>query len=61
MLEDESIYRQYLFWSRLQKHRTKTEIVDVVVSTNHVVFLANRYLRLISFVTSAIFVSEQMA
>ena len=57
VLEDESIYTQSLSCSRLQKTRDKIEVVDVVVSTNHVVFLANRFPRLISLPTSAIFVS----
>ena len=35
----------------------KIEVADVVVSTNHVVFLTNRFLRRISLPTSAIFVS----
>ena len=38
--------------------RDKIQIADVVVSTNHVVFLANRFPRLISLLTSAIFVSR---
>ena len=37
--------------------RDKIEVADVVVSTNHVVFLANRFQRLISLSISAIFVS----
>ena len=57
VLEDESIYRQSLSCSRLQKRGTKIEVADVVVSTNHVVFLANRFPRLISLPTPAIFVS----
>ena len=39
------------------KSRDKIKVVDVVVSTNHVTFLANRFPRLISLPTSAIFVS----
>ena len=35
----------------------KIKVADVVVSTNHVTFLTNRFLRLISLPTSAIFVS----
>ena len=35
----------------------KVKVADVVVSTNHVTFLTNRFLRLISLPTSAIFVS----
>ena len=38
--------------------RDKIEVADVVVSTNHVVFLANRFPRLISILTSTIFVSR---
>ena len=52
VLEYESIYRQSLSCCRLQKHGTKIEVADVVVSTNHVVFLANRFPRLISLLTS---------
>ena len=52
-MEDESIYRNICH----EKTRDKTEVADVVVSTNHVVFLANRFPRLISLPTSAIFVS----
>ena len=40
VLADESIYRQSLP-CRPQKRRTKIEVVDVVMSTNHEVFLAN--------------------
>ena len=36
--------------------RDKIKVTDVVVSTNHVTFLTNRFLRLISLPTSAIFV-----
>ena len=39
------------------KTREKIEAADVVLSTNDVVFLANRFPRLISALTSAIFVS----
>ena len=39
------------------KTRDKTEVADVAVNTNHVVFQANRFPRLISLPTSAIFVS----
>ena len=35
----------------------KIKVTDVVVSTKHVTFLTNRFPRLISFLTSAIFVS----
>ena len=35
----------------------KIKFEDVVVSTNHVTFLTNRFSRLISLPTSAIFVS----
>ena len=37
--------------------REKIEVADVVLSTNHVVLLANKFPRLISIVTSTIFVS----
>ena len=37
--------------------RDKIKVADVVVSTNHVTFLTNRFPRLISLLTSAIFVS----
>ena len=37
--------------------REKIKVADVVMSSNHVVFLANRFSRLISLPTSAIFVS----
>ena len=37
--------------------RDKIEVTDVVVSTNHVVFLLNRFPRLISLAMFAIFVS----
>ena len=36
----------------------KIGVADVVVSTNHLVFLANRFPRLISLPKSAIFVSR---
>ena len=36
----------------------KIKVADVVVSTNHVAFLTNRFPRLISLPTSAIFVSR---
>ena len=39
------------------KSRDKIEVADVVVSTNHVTFLTDRFPRLISLQTSAIFVS----
>ena len=35
----------------------KIKVVDIVVSTNHVTFLTNRFPRLISILTSALFVS----
>ena len=35
----------------------KIKVADIVVSTNHVTFLTNRFPRLISLPTSAIFVS----
>ena len=35
----------------------KIKVADVVVSTNHVTFLTNRFPRLISLPTSTIFVS----
>ena len=54
-LEDESIYRQSLSCSWLQMRGIK--VADIVVSTNHVTFLTNRFPRLISLLTSAIFVS----
>ena len=56
-LEDKSIYRQSLSCSRLQMLGTKIKVADVVVSTHHVTFLTNRFPRLISLPTSAIFVS----
>ena len=37
--------------------RDKIKVADVVVSTNHVTFLINRFLTLISLPPSAIFVS----
>ena len=37
--------------------RDKIKVADVVVSTNHVTFMTNRFSRLISLPTSAIFVS----
>ena len=37
--------------------RDKIRDADVIVSTNHVTFLTNRFLRLISLPTSTIFVS----
>ena len=37
--------------------RDKIKVADVVVSTNYVTFLTNRFPRLISLLTSAIFVS----
>ena len=37
--------------------RYKTKVADVVVSTNHMTFLTNRFLRLISLPTSTSFVS----
>ena len=37
--------------------RDKLKVADVVVSTNHVTFLTNKFPRLISLPTSAIFVS----
>ena len=37
--------------------RDKIKVGDVVVSTHHVTFMANRFPRLISLPTSAIFVS----
>ena len=37
--------------------RDEIKGADVVVSTNHVTFLANRFPRLISLPTSAIFIS----
>ena len=39
------------------KSRDKIKVADVVVSTNHVTFLTNRFPRLINLPTSAIFVS----
>ena len=39
------------------KNRDKIEVADVVVSTNHVFFPANKFTRLISLPTSTIFVS----
>ena len=39
--------------------RDKIKVVDVFVSTNHVTLLTNRFLRLISLPTSAIFVSRR--
>ena len=39
------------------KLRDKIKVADVVVSTNHVTFLTNRFPRLISLAMSAIFVS----
>ena len=36
--------------------RDKIKVADVVVSTNHVTFLTNRFPRLISLPTSTIFV-----
>ena len=54
-LEDESIYRQSLSCARLQVRGTKINVADVVVSTNHLTFLTNRFGRLISLPTSAIF------
>ena len=56
-LGDESIYKQSLLCSRLQMCRTKIKVADVVVSTNHVTFLTNRFPRLISLPMLAIFVS----
>ena len=56
-LEDESIYRQSLSCNQLQMRGKKIKVADVVVSTNHVTFLTNRFPRLISLSTSAIFVS----
>ena len=47
-LEDESIYKQSLSCDRLQMHGIKIKGADVVVSTNHVTFLTNRFPRLIS-------------
>ena len=38
--------------------RDKIKVADVVVSTNHVNFLANRFPRLISLPTSDIFISR---
>ena len=38
----------------------KIKVADVVVSTNHMTFLSNRFLRLISLPTSTIFVLEQV-
>ena len=35
----------------------KIRVADIVVSTNHVIFQTNRFLRLISLPTSTIFVS----
>ena len=40
------------------KMRDEIEVVDEVVSTDHVVLLANRFPRLISILTSTIFVSR---
>ena len=37
--------------------RDEVKVADVVVSTNHVTFLTNKFLRLISLPTYAIFVS----
>ena len=37
--------------------RDEIKVADVVVSTNHVIFLTNRLPRLISLPTSAIFIS----
>ena len=56
MLEDENIYRNYCHVVG-SKNAGQIEVAVVVVSTNHVVFLANRSPRLISLPTSAIFVS----
>ena len=61
MLEDESIYWETLSYSRLKKTQKKIEVADLDLSTNHVVLLANRFLRLISIPTSAIFFREQVA
>ena len=36
----------------------KIKGADVVVNTNHVIFLTNNFLRLISLLTSTVFVSE---
>ena len=40
------------------KSRDKIKVADVVVSTNHMTFWTNRFPRLISLPTPAIFVSE---
>ena len=40
------------------KSRDKIKVADVEVSTHHVTFLTNRFSRLISLPTFAIFVSE---
>ena len=56
-LKDEIIYRQSLICSRLQMRDIKIKGSDVVVSTNHVTFLTNRFPRLINLSTSVIFVS----
>ena len=56
VLEDENIYRNYCHVVG-SKNAGQIEVAVVVVSTNHVVFLANRSPRLISLPTSAIFVS----
>ena len=42
----------------VSKSWDKIKVADVVVSTNHVTFLTNRFSRLISLLTSDIFVSE---
>ena len=56
-LKDESISRQSFSCDRLQKRGIKIKGADVVVSTNHVTFLTNRFPGLISLPTPAVFVS----
>ena len=56
-IRQEYIYRKFLSSNRLQNRGKKIKVAEVVVSTNHVTFLTNRFPRLISLPTSAIFVS----
>ena len=52
------IYIYILIMQSAPNARDKIKVADVVVSTNHMTFLTNRFPRLISLPTSAIFVSR---
>ena len=54
----EYIYAILVMWSA-PNARDKIKGADVVVGTNHVTFLTNRFSRLISLLTSTMFVSRK--